>query len=294
MSEDKVIGLLGYKGRMGGFHLKALQQLQGESKSGPVSIPDFYILYGDAKDGDMDIAAMADKVDAAIIATPTPLHVHHALEFLNKGKPVLIEKPIAMNVAEAELILHAARRGKTVAHVGYLNRFQPAFREMAARISLQSGTLLIRRSNRKPIGEYGGVAIDLATHDIDLLRWKFLQEVPMLPLNLSSVWIGDDRATYQFSALNMIGSIDATYRVNDDTRTRMWYWFGEDHIVLDMTAQTLSVNGEPIKVDQVNQVLEQDRAWLEEVRNPSPEGAYNNLLCDAWSARDVLSSALTK
>lgn len=70
--------------------------------------------------------ALALGVDAAVVATPAPVHAEHALEALSAGCAVLVEKPFARTLAEAERVALASRRtGRPVA-VGHLLAFHPA------------------------------------------------------------------------------------------------------------------------------------------------------------------------
>ena len=70
---------------------------------------------------------LADKdVQAVIIGTPNKFHAEQAIASLNAGKHVFLEKPMAMNVAEADAIVAAAKKsGKTV-QMGMINRFKGA------------------------------------------------------------------------------------------------------------------------------------------------------------------------
>ena len=73
-----------------------------------------------------DYRDLVDEVDAAIIATPTYTHRDVALEFLNRGLHVLVEKPLAASVREADDLVAAGRRRKRVLQVGHVERFNPA------------------------------------------------------------------------------------------------------------------------------------------------------------------------
>jgi len=91
------------------------------------------------------LAADADRVlsdqdiDAIVIATPAPTHAPLALAALRAGKHVLIEKPFALNVADARAVRDAARSHGRIAMVGHLMVFHPAVRRL--RELLVSGTL---------------------------------------------------------------------------------------------------------------------------------------------------------
>src|SRR5512139_3786139 len=65
-------------------------------------------------------------VDAVTVAVPTESHVAVALPFIERGIPVLIEKPLARSVGEADRLIAAAAASGTVLAVGHTERFNPA------------------------------------------------------------------------------------------------------------------------------------------------------------------------
>src|SRR5580765_4768563 len=74
----------------------------------------------------MDSRELTGKVDAVTIAVPTGIHRELALPFLLAGIPVLVEKPMARSLAEADEMIDAAARAGTVLAVGHTERFNPA------------------------------------------------------------------------------------------------------------------------------------------------------------------------
>ena len=68
-------------------------------------------------------------VDAVCIAAPTKLHHQLGLECLKSGVHVLIEKPIAASISEAESLVNAAAAANCILQVGHIERFNPAFQE---------------------------------------------------------------------------------------------------------------------------------------------------------------------
>lgn len=117
-------------------------------------------------------------VDAVVIATPTITHKDIALLALKHGKHLLVEKPLAATVEEAQAICSRASSRDMVLTVGFIERFNPAVTE--AKRLLKSGKighpilLEARRVSQWPqrIGDVG-VVIDLAIHDIDIARYVF-------------------------------------------------------------------------------------------------------------------------
>ena len=69
---------------------------------------------------------ICDRPDAVVIATPVPYHYSIAKDFLNAGIPCLVEKPLTLDVSEAEDLVQIATKGKVVLMVGHLLIYQPA------------------------------------------------------------------------------------------------------------------------------------------------------------------------
>lgn len=80
-----------------------------------------------------DVSRLAGTVDAAVIAAATSVHRDVACLLLERGVPVLIEKPLASTAAEVRQIVETARRTGTVAQVGHILRFDPVTRALAGR-----------------------------------------------------------------------------------------------------------------------------------------------------------------
>ncbi|HTU26875.1 MAG TPA: Gfo/Idh/MocA family oxidoreductase [Pirellulales bacterium] len=116
-----------------------------------------------------DYHDLVDEVDAAIIATPTYTHRDVALAFLNRGLHVLVEKPLAGSVREADDLVAAARRRKAVLQVGHVERFNPAL--VAAEPYLEQPRF-IEATRVGPFTARStdiGAVLDLMIHDIDLM-----------------------------------------------------------------------------------------------------------------------------
>jgi len=116
-----------------------------------------------------DVRAAVDKVDAAIIAVPTLLHIAAARPFVEAGKDVLIEKPYTDNPAAGrELIELAARTGASV-QVGQTERFNPAVLAIAKYAIAPKFIEAHRISPFTFRSADVGVVLDMMIHDIDLV-----------------------------------------------------------------------------------------------------------------------------
>jgi predicted dehydrogenase len=117
-----------------------------------------------------------ERPDAVTVAVPTALHEAVATDALEAGADVLIEKPIAATVAEGERLIHRARALGRRLMVGHIVRFNPATQLLNQK--LQAGELgrvfqiVCRRTGPFPARVRDvGVVVDLAPHDLDVMRF---------------------------------------------------------------------------------------------------------------------------
>jgi predicted dehydrogenase len=115
-----------------------------------------------------DHRELLDRCDAAVIATPTRFHHRVALDFLRRGTPLLIEKPLAADLREADELVRTARQYGAVLQVGHIERFNPAFTVAAERIRGAKYIEAVRASTFTGRSTDIGVVYDLMIHDIDL------------------------------------------------------------------------------------------------------------------------------
>jgi len=85
------------------------------------------------------------RVDAVLIANPHVYHTATALAAMRAEKHVLIEKPMCVNLEEADALLDCERRSGIVAQVGFMRRYAPAFVEAAAKVSAVRGEIILAR-----------------------------------------------------------------------------------------------------------------------------------------------------
>jgi predicted dehydrogenase len=145
------------------------------------------------------------KPDAVSIAAPTELHHQVALQCIARGIHVLVEKPIASTVEEGEGIVAAARRAGVTLMIGHVERFNPAVEAIKEAVRgehiLSIG--ITRVGPFPPRMSKVGVVIDLAVHDIDLIRWFTDSEiVEVQPQVSSAVAEREDIALLQFRTAN--------------------------------------------------------------------------------------------
>jgi len=116
-----------------------------------------------------DYRQLIGRVDAAVIATPTCHHRAVAIDFLRHGTPLLVEKPLADSLAEADQLVETAERHGALLQVGHIERFNPAFVAAGRRVERPRYVEAVRASGYTGRSTDIGVVLDLMIHDIDLL-----------------------------------------------------------------------------------------------------------------------------
>jgi UDP-N-acetylglucosamine 3-dehydrogenase len=198
------VGVVGV-GVMGSNHARVFADLPGVELVG-IADPDSKqreLVAGTLGCGGFDDVAglLAAGVDAVTIAAPTHLHQELSLACIARGVHVLVEKPIAPSVAEGRAIIAAARHARVVLMVGHVERFNPTVEAIKAAISGEDilSIAITRVGPFPPRMSNVGVVIDLAVHDIDLIRWFTESEIVEVQPQLSSaVAEREDIALLQF------------------------------------------------------------------------------------------------
>ncbi len=116
-----------------------------------------------------DVAEIVDEIDAASIVVPTVRHLANARPLIERRKPVLIEKPIAPSVKEADELLALARRHNCLVAVGHIERFNPVVRAMG-RFDVEPKFIETHRISPFTFRSADvGVVLDMMIHDIDIV-----------------------------------------------------------------------------------------------------------------------------
>jgi len=114
-----------------------------------------------------------EDVDALVLALPPQFHAEYAMRAVTNGKDVLVEKPIALTVADAEAEVKAARDNGRVFMVGHVLRYHPAFEKLLELVkSGELGEVRYIHSHRLGLGKFhteNDALWDLAPHDLSMI-----------------------------------------------------------------------------------------------------------------------------
>jgi predicted dehydrogenase len=117
-------------------------------------------------------AELIEQSDAVVVAVPTAHHHACGLRILEAGRHLLVEKPMATSVAEAEALVEAAARRRLVLQVGHIERHSAAIRTLRTSGAANNGAVAfnaVRVAPFRPRGLDVSVVLDLMIHDLDLL-----------------------------------------------------------------------------------------------------------------------------
>jgi predicted dehydrogenase len=232
-------------GHLGRHHARILSSLPGATLVGVVDIKAERAAEIAAAFGSRpytDYRDLLGQVDAVSIAVPTQEHLKVASAFLDRGIPVLVEKPLARSVDEADrMIALAASRG-TVLAVGHTERFNPAV-VAASRLLQDPRFIEVHRLGTFPERSLDiDVVFDLMIHDLDVV----LSIVPAavasveavgVPVLTGRVDIANARLRFENGC---IANITAS-RISRDRTRKIRFFQPDAYLSIDYAAQEVEV-----------------------------------------------------
>jgi len=184
--------------------------------------------------------------DAVVVAAPTCLHAAVSLPLLSQGLDLLIEKPIAADVGEAQQIAAAAERYGRIVAVGHVERFNPAWKMAVEQCGRGRGRIVAVESARLAPFTFRsldvGVVLDLMIHDIDLvlsLDPGKLTHVEAQGIVATGGHEDAVRARLAFSS-GLIADLSAS-RIHPTLSRRVSLWGTQGIVAVDFNAKTVEV-----------------------------------------------------
>jgi predicted dehydrogenase len=131
-------------GMVAGYHARAIAQTPGTRlvtlvASGPERAAQAAARFGAPCDYDLEAVLARDDVDAVCVCTPSGLHAPQAVAAARAGKHVLVEKPLALSLADADAMIEAARAAGVLLAVALQRRTDPDF--AAVKAAVEAGEL---------------------------------------------------------------------------------------------------------------------------------------------------------
>ncbi len=219
--------------------------------------------------------ALLDDVDAVSIVTPTPAHHAVAMRALERGKHLLIEKPITVTLEEADELLVLAERQGVLVQIGHVERFNRAIR---AAQPLVDRPLFIDSDRLAPFNPRGSdvaVVLDLMIHDIDLVLTLIgggVRDVTAAGVGVltPSIDIANARVTFDSGA---VATITAS-RVSKERMRKLRIFQRNGYLSLDLGAGTGELYRLREDVDLPTLVTQAQpiEAFVERIPLEAPEG----------------------
>ncbi len=192
--------------------------------------------------GSLDDLLKSDAPQAASVAVPTVAHLEVGCQLMQAGVDVLIEKPLAPSLADADELIRAAHTHKRIAQVGHLERFNPAVRATLPLITRPMFFEVHRLSVFTPRALDVDVVLDLMIHDLDIVL--SLVDSPVkevravgLPILSDKVDIANVRMEFESGCVaNFTASRVSTERVR-----KLRFFQPHQYISVDYTRQDVLV-----------------------------------------------------
>lgn len=268
-------------GYLGKFHAQKYAQIEKAELVGVVDLVEERACEWAEKLGTQaffDYRMLLGKVDAVSVVVPTDQHFSVAKDFLESGCDVLIEKPMATTLREAEDLIATAKMCRRVLQVGHLERFNPAFLAVREHIRAPHFIEVHRLTSFRGRGVDVDVVLDLMIHDLDIVlslvkaKWEKIHAVGV-PVLTENVDIANARVQFEGGC---VANFTAS-RISTDDQRRIRIFQPEAYLAVDYTAKKAAIlrrteigpggkrkiEGESIPVEPGDALEKEIRSFLE-------------------------------
>lgn len=183
-----------------------------------------------------------DEIDAAVVAVPTELHHQVALRLIRAGKHVLIEKPLAATVDQAEEIVEAADAAGLTVLVGHVERYNPAVLGLD---HVLDDVVHIHAARISPYAPRvrDGVILDLMIHDLDIARTVARSEVADVQAAARRVRsTTEDIATAILTFENGVTADIVASRVGQQKIRELGITQADNYVAVDLLRQDVTIS----------------------------------------------------
>src|SRR5207237_419794 len=174
------------------------------------------------------------RAEAASVAVPTVAHAEVGCRLLEMGLDVLVEKPMAVNLAEADTLLHAAKKNGRILQVGHVERFNPAVIAVEPILNRALFFEVHRLGVFTPRSLDVDVIYDLMIHDLDILL--ALVNEPVMEVKAVGIPVLSDKVDIAHARLEFAGGAVANVtasRVSTERVRKMRFFQQRKHVSLD-------------------------------------------------------------
>jgi predicted dehydrogenase len=250
----------------------------------------------------MDFPMLLAASDALVIAAPAEAHHALAMEALRAGKHVLVEKPIAATLAQADELAEVASERNLVLQVGHLERFSAAFAAMEGRLGVPLYIEATRIAPFKQRGTDVSVILDLMIHDLDLILSLVASEIDSV--DAVGAAVASEHADMANARIRFANGAVATItasRVAMRTERRMRVFAQDGYLAVDFANRRLTViaRGRGKPVPGVADFGIEEASWHDHDSLAAEHAAFvasvldgAPVLVDAAAGRRALAAAL--
>jgi len=191
-----------------------------------------------------DWRELLDKTNAVSIATPTETHCEIACAFLEKGVHVLVEKPIAKTLAEADSMIKAAEKSGAKIMVGQLERFNPAMVALRPHVTKPLYFEIHRVSPFPNRSLDVDVVLDVMIHDLDAIGWLVGENVKVSSIHAVGIPVVSDKVDAANARIEFengaVANITAS-RIGTEKIRKTRFYQTNSYVVLDYATKFASV-----------------------------------------------------
>ena len=242
MSEKQIRVAVVGAGEFGKNHVRVWRELDGAELAGVFDINAERAQQVAAEFGTQAISSLEaltrDRFDAVSVAVPTKEHARVGCRLLDAGLDVLVEKPMAASLGEADELIASARRSQRILQVGHVERFNPAVIAAQKIVARPMFFEVHRLGIFTPRSLDVDVVYDVMIHDLDILL--ALVGAPVVDLKAVGIPVVTDKvdiahARVEF-ATGTVANVTAS-RVSTERVRKMRFFQEHEYISLDFTRQ---------------------------------------------------------
>ncbi len=237
-------------GSLGRHHARNYRELAGESRVEFAGVCDIDAETLSRVAGEHGCERFADwrdlltKVDAVSIATPTETHADIACAFLEKGVHVLVEKPIALTLEEADRMNAAAKASGATLMIGHLERYNPAMVALRPHVTTPLYFEIHRVSPFPNRSLDVDVVLDVMIHDLDAVQWLVGEDVAVSEIRAVGIPVISDKvdaanARIEFAS-GAVANITAS-RIGTEKIRKTRFYQRDAYVVLDYATKFASL-----------------------------------------------------
>jgi len=189
-----------------------------------------------------DYRDLFGRVDAVSLVVPTSLHASIGIDLLRAGIHLLVEKPIASSLAQADGLIREAQHRKRVLQVGHIERFNAAIRTALKHLRHPRFIEVHRLSPYPFRGTDVSVILDVMIHDLDLILAIVRSHVTRLDaIGVAVLSKSEDLANARLKfASGCVANLTAS-RISDETIRRIRVFQEDRYLSIDYKAQTVEL-----------------------------------------------------